>query len=148
MRKRNLALFVLLGALIIQTPTAEAKTSLTLAKTMIRSLYYGQQQAAQKGIAADRNYIAAHLYPGMYLNPQECLKSWAGAGAGVPDLSTLDYDPYWKLPTGVNQNKLSGKKPKGEIFVLDVNWPAGLQTNHVAILNGKAYYFLAICGLS
>ena len=67
-------------------------------------------------------------------------------GPAVPDLTTLDKDPSWAVPTGLPKNKLSGRVPRGDTFVLDVKWADGLSTNHVTILNGKAYYYLWVCG--
>jgi len=71
----------------------------------------------------------------------------AGYGTAVPNFSSLDYDPTWRVPTGIPGNKLSGKTPKGDIFVLEVNWPqtGGPSLNHVVFLNNKPYYFLWIC---
>ena len=130
---------------------AEAGTSLSKAKSLIRDLYYGQQQAAQRSTDAENSYIISRNYPGMYTNPRKCLldlqAQYGGSyGPAVPNLSTVDFDKNWKIPTGLPSNKLSGKKPKGETFVVDVTWTSGISTNHVTILNGKAYYFLWVCG--
>ena len=141
---------ILLGTIL--TPQAEAGVQLSQAKSMIRALYYGQQQASLKGLSAENSYILSHLYPGMYSSPGRCLvnleNNGVSYGPAVPDLSTLDFDPYWTVPTGLPLNRLSGRKPKGDTFVLDVNWNSGLSTNHVTILNGKAYYFLWVCGVN
>ena len=139
---------VLFSALLAQP--AEAGTSISQAKSLIRALYYGHQAAAQRSLETELAYALAHDYPGMYSNTRQCLLDIAARGTGwgspLPDLSTIDYDKSWSLPTGIPMNKLSGKKPKGETFVLNVNWSGDIRTNHVTILNGKAYYFLFICG--
>lgn len=121
------------------------------AKPLIRSLYYGLQQASQRGLAAENAYILAHNYPGMYSNPGKCLvdlenAAGGGYGPGVPDLTTVDVDPVWVVPSGLPQNKLSNKRPKGDTYAVDVNWSTGLSTNHVTILNGKPYFYLWLCG--
>jgi hypothetical protein len=131
--------------------TAEASTSPSQAKSLIRNLYYGQQQASQRGVEAENAYILSHNYPGMYTAGKECLlnmenQSGSTYGPAVPNLLTIDTDKTWKVPSGLPSNRLSGKTPKGETFVLDVTWSNGIATNHVTVLNGKAYYFLWICG--
>jgi hypothetical protein len=150
--KRNIT-FLIVNVLLSMSlaQPAEASTSLAKAKSMIRDLYYGQQQAAQRSISAENSYIVSRIYPGMYTNPRKCLMDLeaqygSGYGPAVPNLSTVDFDKNWVIPTGLPLNKLSGKKPKGETFVVDVNWTSGISTNHVTILNGKAYYFLWVCG--
>lgn len=86
----------------------------------------------------------------MYSNPRQCLSTLTqngiGYGPGIPDLASVDFDSTWTIPTGLPGNKLSGKKPKGDTFVVDVNWSGRISTNHVTILKGKAYYYLWICG--
>jgi len=146
-------LFIVISILLtnFQVQSADASTSITKAKSMIRSLYYGQQQASQRSLAAENSYILSHNYPGMYSTAKQCLTDLEnqfgqGYGPAVPNLLTVDFDTEWRVPTGLPSNRLSGKKPKGETFVVDVNWNSGLATNHVTILNGKAYYFLWICG--
>jgi hypothetical protein len=144
-----LVVSVLLSLFIVQP--AEAGTSLSQAKSLIRSLYYGHQQASQRSLDAENAYILAHNYPGMYSSARQCLlnlesQDGLGYGPAVPNLSTIDFDKTWTIPTGLPSNKLSGKKPKGDTFVVDVNWSGRLATNHVTILKGKAYYFLWICG--
>lgn len=133
------------------TDTADAAVSISQAKSMIRNLYYGQQQASQRGIDAEMNYITSHIYPGMYSNSRQCLSNIANElgflyGPGSPNLLTLDFDKSWRIPTGLPLNKLSGAKPQGDTFVLDVTWRNGVATNHVTIRKGKAYYFLWVCG--
>lgn len=148
-------LFVL--SLGLQTVDANAwtlkkTTTVEKAKPLIRNLYYGQSQASQQGLKAELSYIVKNLYPGMYSNPQKCLNEMfnrygSGYGKAVPNLSTVDYDKSWKLPTGLWANALSGKTPKGDIFILEVKWSSSDTPDlvHVVILNGKPYYFLWVC---
>ena len=148
----SLIAFSVTACLFVSTaPNASASVSLSQAKSLIRALYYGQQQAYQRGVDAENAYEVAHLYPGMYSSAKACLISMESQmggtyGPAVPDLTTLDKDPSWAVPTGLPKNKLSGRVPRGDTFVLDVKWDNGLSTNHVTILNGKAYYYLWVCG--
>ena len=144
-----LVVSVLLSALLAEP--AEAGTSISQAKSLIRNLYYGHQQASQRSLDAENAYILAHNYPGMYSSARQCLLDSTSDGTrygpATPNLSTIDFDKSWRVPTGLPKYRLIGKKPKGETFVVDVNWTiGGLSTNHVTILKGKAYYFLWICG--
>ena len=120
-------------------------TTVAKAKTMIRTLYYGYQQASNQGWAAQKKYILANNYPGMYTYAKGCLDKLSGYSDIMPDLSSVGKDPNWKLPKGVYQNKLSGKKPAGESFVFQVTSNGEQAFNHVTILKGKPYFFLWVC---
>jgi hypothetical protein len=125
---------------VVQKPTTVAK-----AKSLIRSLYYGYQQATYKGWASHKKFILANNYPGMYANPKGCLDKLSRYNDIMPDLSSVAKDANWKLPKGVYLNKLSGKKPAGETFVFQANDEGTQVFNHVTILKGKAYFFLWVC---
>jgi hypothetical protein len=127
------------------THAAIKPTSISKAKSMIRSLYYGYQQASYKGWTSHKKYIAANNYPGMYSNAKGCLDKLTSYGDVMPDLSTVGRDSSWKLPKGVYQNRLAGKKPAGETFVFQANAGGKQVFNHVTILKGKAYFFLWVC---
>jgi len=120
-------------------------TTVTKAKSLIRSLYYGYQQASYQGWASHKKFILANNYPGMYTNPKGCLDKLSRYNDIMPDLSSVAKDANWKMPKGVYLNKLSGKKPAGETFVFQANNEGTQVFNHVAILKGKAYFFLWIC---
>jgi hypothetical protein len=155
--RKGVTFILTLVFLFLQAPVAGAlfhnkTTSIEKAKPLIRSLYYGQSQASQRGLSAELTYIANNLYPGMYSNPQKCLNDLVTRygslyGQALPRLSTVDYDKSWVLPTGLKENKLSGKTPKGDIFVLEVKWSFSdaPNVNHVVIFKGKPYYFLWVC---
>jgi hypothetical protein len=120
-------------------------TTVTKAKSLIRSLYYGYQQASYQGWASHKKFILANNYPGMYTNPKGCLDKLSRYSDIMPDLSSVAKDANWKMPKGVYLNKLSGKKPAGETFVFQANDEGTQVFNHVTILKGKAYFFLWVC---
>lgn len=133
------------GSPVTQTHSYKTSTSIRAAKSLIRSLYYGYQQASNNGWSGQKKYILAHNYPGMYANAKGCLDKLTNYSSIMPDLSSVDKDSNWKLPKGVYQNKLSGKKPAGETFVFQVTSAGEQSFNHVTILKGKAYFFLWVC---
>lgn len=120
-------------------------TTVTKAKSLIRDLYYGYQQARYQGWASQKKFILANNYPGMYSNPKGCLDKLSSYNDVMPDLSSVAKDTNWKLPKDVYLNKLSGKKPTGETFVFQVTSGGTQAFNHVTILKGKAYFFLWVC---
>ena len=126
---------------------ARAK-SISVAKGLIRSLYYGYQQAQQEGWSSLKNYIVAHNYPGMYSDPRGCLSNYSMYDDIMPNLSTVGKEASWKIPSGIYANKLSGKKVRGETFVYQVTSAGAQSFNHATILNGKAYFYLWICNAS
>jgi hypothetical protein len=123
-------------------------TSVSSAKSLIRSLYYGYQQAANVSWANQKSYILAHNYPGMYSNASACLNKYSSYSDIMPDLSSIAKEPNWKLPSGIYLNKLSGKTPNGETFVFQVTSNGSQAFNHATILKGKAYFYLWICDKS
>jgi hypothetical protein len=123
-------------------------TSISKAKSLIRSLYYGYQQAGNVSWANQKKYILSHNYPGMYSNGASCLNKYSSYGDTMPNLSTVSKESSWKLPAGIYLNKLAGKKPSGETFVFEATSGGKKQFNHVTILKGKAYFFLWICNAS
>jgi hypothetical protein len=125
--------------------TLPKATTVAKAKSMIRSLYYGYQQASYNGWASHKRFILANNYPGMYSNPKACLDKLSSYSDIMPDLSSVARSTNWKLPKGVYLNKLSGKKPAGETFVFQATSGGSQVFNHVTILKGKAYFFLWVC---
>jgi hypothetical protein len=109
-------------------------------------LYYGYQQATNKGLAAQKKYILANNYPGMYANASSCLSNLKSPNAQLsPNLNTVAKDSNWKIPKGTRLNKLANKKPAGETFILDVKKSGSTTLNHVTIYKGKAYFFFWVC---
>jgi hypothetical protein len=123
-------------------------SSVTSAKALIRTLYYGYQQASNISWAKQKSYILAHNYPGMYANAATCLNKYSSYSDIMPDLSSVSKEANWKLPSGVYLNKLSGKKPVGDTFVFQVTSNGAQAFNHATILKGKAYFYLWICDKS
>jgi hypothetical protein len=140
-----LSLVGLIG--VSRAATASQPTiSLSVAKSSIRSLYYGFQQATNQGWAAQKKYILAHNYPGMYSNATACISDYKTTWPLLaPNLNTVAKDSGWKIPSGTKLNKLANKKPAGDTYILDVKSRGTTSLNHVTILKGKAYFFLWIC---
>jgi hypothetical protein len=122
-------------------------------KMLVMKLYYGEQQAAQRSFAAIDAYIVKNNYPGMYgaKLTMQCLalyekQTGSSYGPTFADLSTLMPDPSWTIPTGLPQNNLSGRKPKGTTYVFAGTRSGDQAYMHVTILNGKAYFYFWVCG--
>jgi len=135
------------GSSVLQAQSHKTSTSVSSAKSLIRSLYYGYQQAAGKGWSAQKKYIVAHNYPGMYSNPSGCLAKYSSWGNPMPDLGTVAKEHGWKVPADY-LNKLANKKPAGDTFVFQIDWDGKKYFNHATVLKGKAYFFLPICDSS
>jgi hypothetical protein len=122
-------------------PDTKSSVPVSVAKSKIRNLYYGLQQSAA---ASSRTaYILSHNYPGMYSDPKSCIAFWPYLWMNIqPDLSSVEPDPSWRIPSGVYKNKLVNKRPSGDTFVFSVN---GNQFLHSTILNGKTYFFMWLC---
>jgi len=123
----------------------KTSTSVSAAKSLIRNLYYGYQQAAGNGWSAQKKYILAHNYPGMYAHPEACLGSTTNLPEISSDFTSVSPDPYWKVPKSVYKNLLTGKVLSGSIFAFQGTVSGLTGKQHFAIFKGKTYLFLWVC---
>ncbi len=128
----------------------QTKSVSSKVKALVMGLFYGEQQAANKGVGALDTYILDHNYPSLYKRSEAktCLAQAHKIGiyyySENPLLNQIMPDSNWKLPKG-SHNDMPGLRPRGQIFVLPVESRGETTLSHVTIIGEKAYFFMGVC---
>jgi hypothetical protein len=135
-------------------------TSLSTAKSLIRSTVYGYTQNCKSSFKACSKYVIAHDYPGYLLTAKAnaCVATEAPfTGSATVDLSSVAPDKKWTMqpPLVADENPgFVGKVPKGDTFIATLNFEYDMATGqvskssadaHFTILNNVAYFYFTIC---
>lgn len=167
MKSKSSALVVaiLLSATAIQPAEAnihslQNKTSLTTAKSLIRTLIYNYSQNCSSSLDQCIFFTLANNYPGYVIKSKAlpCSKMYLPQTLSASvDLSSIAPDNSWRVMPPYYQDEnlaLRGVKLKGETFIATVTmtqtfYDGTSQTltvdRHYTILDKRAYFFGHFC---
>ena len=167
MRKKIAALVAVALLNLISAQPSEAsiqglqnKTSLSTAKSLIRTLIYNYSQNCSNSFDQCVTFTLANNYPGYTIKSKSlaCSKMYEILSiSATVDLSSIAPDNSWKLMPPYYQDEnpaLRGVKPKGDTFIATITlaqtyYDGTTRTQsvdrHYTILNKRAYFYGHFC---